>query len=150
MVVRFPLVILLIPLLTYAGTENHVECSDYYGLNICSASFELTDDQRNSLDQNQNKFNPEMEEHAPLFGMSLTDEDMDQLQKKNAFKKSDSFRAYMKTSGKSDGTSTKSEFSVHKKVLENTNFSLDCRLVTTTFYEISSSNYYDCALQRYF
>ncbi len=150
MVVRIQLIILLVPLLTYAGTENHVDCSDYYGLNICATDFKLTGDQKINLDQKMSNFNPEMQENAPLFRTSLTDKDMDQLQKENTFKNSDSFRAYMKTLGNSVNTSSDSEFSVKKRILDNTNFGLDCRLVTTTFYEISSSNYYDCALQRYF
>ena len=91
-----------------------------------------------------------MEEHAPLLGTSLTTEDMNQIQKENTFKNTDSFRAYMKTIGNSGSTSTDSEFSLKKRLLDTNNFGLDCRLVTTTLYEISSSNYYDCALQRYF
>jgi hypothetical protein len=149
-VVRLPLIILLVPLLTYAGTEEDIDCSDYYGLNICAASIETPDDQITYVEQNQKKVSPKIAEHAPLFKTSLTDDDMNQLQKENTFKNSDSFRAYMKTLSNTGSTNTSSEFSLKKRILDNSNFGLDCRLVTQSIYEISSSYYYDCAVQRYF
>jgi|WetSurMetagenome_2_1015567.scaffolds.fasta_scaffold1028310_1 hypothetical protein len=150
MLVKFPLIVFLVPLLTYAGTDDRIDCSDYYGLNICAAGFELSNDKKTYPEQKQSKFIPKMEEHAPLFGTSLTTEDMDQIKRENTFKNTDSFRAYMKTIGTSASTSTDSEFSLKKRILDKNNYGLDCRLVTTTLSEISNSNYYDCAVQRYF
>ena len=141
---------MLIPLLTYASTVRAFDCSDYYGLNICSTDFESTDDEITYFEQNQNRFSTKIEEHGPQSGTNQTDDDLHKIHKSNTFKNNDSFRAYMKTIDNSDITSFDSEFSLKKNILDNTNFGLDCRLVTRTIYELSNSNYYDCALQRYF
>jgi hypothetical protein len=137
---------------SYAQVAGDIDfdCSDYYGLNVCGASFESSDNQISSIEQNPGTSITLQEKHGPLFKTSLTDEDMNQINRENTFKNSDSFRAYMKTLGSTDSTNTNSEFTVTKRIVDNNNFGLDCRLVTHTIYELSSSTYYDCSLQRYF
>ena len=149
--------ILFAALLNAAAFQAHAEaygnrdfdCSDYFGLNICAASFESTANQLTYVEENQNKFTTEIEEVSPL-STSLTYEDANHIDKENPFENSDAFRAYMKTLSSTASTNTDSEFSVTKRILDDENFGLDCRVVTDTIYELSSSNYYDCALQRYF
>jgi uncharacterized membrane protein len=147
--VRLLLIIFLIPLLTYAGNEDELECRAYYGLNVCASTLELTDDQISYSEQDKNSFDTIMEEHSPLFS-SLADEDINQIQKENAFENTDSFRAYMKSLENPDGAGNNSGFSLKKRILKSTYFGLDCRVVANSIYEISNNNYYDCALQRNF
>jgi hypothetical protein len=75
---------------------------------------------------------------------------MDQIQRENAFKNIDSFRAYMKTIENPDHTDNGSEFSVKKRILDSIDFGLDCRIVADSIFELRNNQYYDCALQRYF
>jgi len=137
---------------TYAqiAKDTGFDCGDYYGLNICGTSFESSDSQIDSFEQNPGAFTPLFEAQDPFLKTDLSKEDMKQIDRKNAFKNSDSFRAYMKTLESTGSTNTNSEFSITKRILDKKNIGLDCRLVTTSIYELSSSNYYDCALQRYF
>lgn len=144
--------VIVVPLHTYAQSDISVDfdCSDYFGLNICGDGFEFSGDQNAYVEENSNTLTTKMETIGQVFDTSLTNEDMNQIERENVFKNSDSFRAYMKTISSTDSTNTNSEFSVRKRILDNKNFDLDCRLVTSTIYELSSSNYYDCALQRNF
>lgn len=145
-----PIIIFLIPLLTIADNEDDPICSAYSGLDVCSSTFGLSDEQINYSEKNSDVFDTTVEKHQSLFGTSLTDEDMNQIQRENAFKNIDSFRAYMKTIENSDRTGDDSEFSVKKRILDSTDFGLDCRIVADSIYELPNSQYYDCALQRYF
>jgi hypothetical protein len=137
---------------TFAQVAGNIgfDCSDYYGLNICGASFESSDSQIDFVEKNPETFTTLFEAHDPSLNTTLNDENLEQIDSKNAFRNSDSFRAYMKTLGGTDSTNTGKEFSLSKRILNNKNLGLDCRLVTNSIYELSSSNYYDCALQRYF
>ncbi len=144
------LMIVLIPLLSYASDDDNFNCSAYYGLNVCASTFELNDDQITYIEQDKNVFDVKKNKSNTLPGTKLTDDGMNQIQKENAFKNADSFRDYMKTLENPDTTGDSSEFSIKKRILDSTNFGLDCRLVTNSIYELSKSNYYDCALQRYF
>jgi hypothetical protein len=92
----------------------------------------------------------ETEKHQSLFGAILTDDDMNKIQREDAFKNIDSFRAYMKTIEDSDHTGKDSEFSVNKRILDGADFGLDCRIVADSIYELPNSQYYDCVLQRFF
>jgi hypothetical protein len=141
-----------VPSLTCAQGAGDIDydCSDYYGFNICGTSFEASDNQTELVEQNAGTLTPLFEARDPKLSTSLSDDDMQEIDRKDAFKNSDSFRAYMKTLGSTGSTNPNSEFSVTKRILQNKNIGLDCRLVTSSIYELSSSNYYDCALQRYF
>jgi hypothetical protein len=145
-----PIIIFLIPLLTLADNEDDPTCSPYYGFDVCSSTFGLSDEQISYSEKNNDVFDTTIEKHQSLFGTSLTDEDMNQIQRENAFKNIDSFRAYMKTIENSDRTGKDSEFSVKKRIFDSTDFGLDCRIVADSIYELPNSQYYDCALQRYF
>ena len=147
---RVLLIIFLIPLLTHASNEDDANCGSYYGLNVCDSTLGLSDEQKNYSEQNNDTFDTIMKENQSLFGPSLTDEDLNQIQRENAFKNIDSFRAYMKTIENRDHTSNDSEFSVKKRILDSTDFGLDCRIVADSIYELPNSQHYDCALQRYF
>ena len=147
---RHFLIIALIPLATYASDEVEFNCNAYYGLNMCESTFELNDDQINFSEKDENAFEAKIEQHNPSFRTSLSDEEMNQVEKKNAFKNTDSFRAYMKTLEDPGRKGDSGEFSVKTRILDSTNFGLDCRLVANSIYELSSENYYDCALERYF
>jgi hypothetical protein len=147
--VRCLLTSLFILLLTYAGALRALECSDYYGLNICADSLELTDEQASYLEPSENRYSVKAQEKRPLPKTGLSAEDMNQLQEDSVFRNIDDFRAYMSTLEPSDRTSD-DDFSFRTRILDSTNFDLDCRLVTDNLYDISKSNRYDCALQRDF
>ena len=143
-------IIFLIPLVTLADNGSDPACSAQYGLDVCTSTFELSDEQINYSEKNNDAFDTTLEKHQSLLGTNLTDEDMNQIQRENAFKNIDSFRAYMKTIENRDHTSNDSEFSVKTRILDSTDFGLDCRIVADSIYELPNSQYYDCALQRYF
>jgi hypothetical protein len=145
-----PVIIFLIPLLTLADSEGDPTCSIHYGLDVCTSTFGFGDEQINYSEKKNNTFDTTLEKHQSLLGTNLTDEDMNQIQRENAFKNIDSFRAYMKTIENRGHTSNDSEFSVKKRILDSTDFDLDCRIVADSIYELPNSQYYDCALQRYF
>jgi hypothetical protein len=149
---------LIAALLIAAATQPHAEaykgvdsdCSDFFGLNVCAGSFESTTRHITYVEENQNKFTTKLDNHGPLFSTILTSEESNQIKRENSFKNSDSFRAYMKTLGSTDSANSDSEFSVTKRLLDDKNFGLDCRVITSTKYELSSSYSYDCAIQKYF
>ena len=145
-----PIIIFLIPLLTLADNEGDPTCSAHYGLDLCTPTAGLGDEQMYFSEKNNNVFDTTLEKHQSLLGTSLTDDDMNQIQRDNAFKNIDSFRAYMKSIENPDRTGNDSEFSVKKRILDSTDFGLDCRIVADSIYELPNSQYYDCALQRYF
>ncbi len=145
-----PIIIFLIPLLTLADNEGDPTCSAHYGLDLCTPTVGLGDEQINYSEKNNNAFDTTLEKHQSPLGTSLTDDDMNQIQRENAFKNIDSFRAYMKSIENADRTGNDSEFSVKKRILDSTDFDLDCRIVSDSIYELPNSQYYDCALQRYF
>jgi hypothetical protein len=139
-----------IPVQCYASDDDKFSCAAYYGLNVCASTFELYDDElhfveqdRNAFDTTKDKMNSSSETKPPEDGIT-------EKQKEDVFKNTDSFRDYMKTLENPDPNAKNNEFSVKKKILDNTNYGLDCRLVTNSINELSNSNYYDCALQRYF
>jgi len=145
-----PITILLIPFFAHAGNEEDRDCSAYYGLNVCNSTDGISDDKIDYSRQKSFIFDAKTEEHDSLFGTFLTDESMNQIDTEEAFKNIDSFRAYMKTIENPDRTGNDSEFSVKKRILDSTDFGLDCRIVADSIYELPDSQYYDCALQRYF
>jgi hypothetical protein len=145
-----PIIIFLVPLLTLADNEDDPGCGVYYGLNACDSTFELSGQQIDYSGQNNDTFEIETEKHQSPFGASLTDDEINQIQREDAFKNIDSFRAYMKTIEDPDHTGNDSEFSVNKRILDSTDFGLDCRIVADSIYELPNSQYYDCVLQRYF
>lgn len=145
-----PIIIFLIPLLTLADNERDPTCNAHYGLDLCTPTVGLGDEQINYSEKNNNAFDTTLEKHQSPLGTSLTDNDMNQIQRENAFKNIDSFRAYMKSIENPDRTGNDSEFSVKKRILDSTDFDLDCRIVSDSIYELPNSQYYDCALQRYF
>jgi len=145
-----PIIIFLIPLLTLADNEGEPTCSAHYGLDLCTPTVGLGDEQINYSENNNNAFDTTLEKHQSLLGTSLTDDDMNQIQRDNAFKNIDSFRTYMKSIENADHTGNDSEFSVKKRILDSTDFDLNCRIVSDSIYELPNSQYYDCALQRYF
>jgi len=145
-----PIIIFLIPLLTLADNESDPTCGAHYGLDLCTPTVGLGDEQINYSEKSNNAFDTTLEKHQSPLGTSLTDDDMNQIQRENAFKNIDSFRAYMKSIENTDRTGDDSEFSVKKRILDSTDFDLDCRIVSDSIYELPNSQYYDCALQRYF
>jgi hypothetical protein len=131
------------------GSVNF-DCSDYFGFNICAASLESTAKQIAFVEANQNGLSTQSANRSPSFSTSPNSEVGHQINKASPFKNSDSFRAYMKTLGSTGSANTDSEFSLTKRILDDKNFGLDCRVITGANYELSSSYSYDCALQRYF
>jgi len=154
-VVHYPvkvllILIFLIPHVTHSGDEDDPGCSAYYGLNVCDSTIGISDEKIDYSKQNDFSFDAKKVEDDSLFGTTLTDESMNQIETEDAFKNIDSFRAYMKTIEDPDRTSNDGEFAVKKRILDSTDFGLDCRIVADSIYELPNSQYYDCALQRYF
>jgi hypothetical protein len=154
-VVRYPvkvilIIFFLIPLFSHAGNENDSGCSAHYGLYVCDPNTGISDEKIDYSTQNKFSFDTKIEKRDSLFETIPTDESMDQIDTEDAFKNIDSFRAYMKTLEDLDRTGNDGEFSVKKRILDSTDFGLDCRIVADSIYELPNSQYYDCALQRYF
>jgi hypothetical protein len=144
------LITISISVLPHASDDEMFSCAAYYGLNVCASTFDLHDDQLHYTERDKNVFDAKGDKKSPPPETKHRDDDINNKQKEDAFNNADSFRDYMKTIETPDPSGTSSEFSVKKKILDSTTFGLDCRLVTNSIYEVSNSNYYDCALQRYF
>jgi hypothetical protein len=147
--VRCLLISALIPLLIYARALNALECSDYYGLNVCSDGLDLTDDESTYFEPSDSRYSVPTESRSPPAETDFTSNDADQLHEDSVFRNIDDFREHMRTLEPADRPA-EDDFSFRTKILDNTNFDLDCRLVTDNLYDISKSNRYDCALQRDF